>query len=95
MIASDNDTDDKFFTSINDTGEKLSPVTIVLIQYFIERGSCSSAEKGKRGKLLLRGGCLLEQVSNLLTCGHTHLLGSPPSPPPPRPRSPMHGKTQQ
>jgi hypothetical protein len=27
MIAGDNDTDDKFFASINDSGEQLSPVT--------------------------------------------------------------------
>jgi hypothetical protein len=27
MIASDNDTGDKFFAGINDTGEQLSPVT--------------------------------------------------------------------
>ncbi len=27
MIARDNDTADKFFTGINDTGEQLSPVT--------------------------------------------------------------------
>jgi hypothetical protein len=27
MIADDNDTDDKFLASINDTGEQLSPVT--------------------------------------------------------------------
>jgi hypothetical protein len=27
MIAGDNDTGDKFFTDINDTGEQLSPVT--------------------------------------------------------------------
>jgi hypothetical protein len=27
MIASDNDTGDKFVASINDTGEQLSPVT--------------------------------------------------------------------
>jgi hypothetical protein len=28
MIAGDNDTADKFFTGINDTGEQLSPVTM-------------------------------------------------------------------
>jgi hypothetical protein len=27
MIADDNDTDDKFFAGINDTGQQLSPVT--------------------------------------------------------------------
>jgi hypothetical protein len=27
MITGDNDTGDKFFASINDTGEQLSPVT--------------------------------------------------------------------
>jgi hypothetical protein len=30
MIASDNDTDDKFFASIKDTSEQLSPVTTAL-----------------------------------------------------------------
>jgi hypothetical protein len=30
MIASDNDTNDKFFASINDIGEQLSPVTTAL-----------------------------------------------------------------
>jgi hypothetical protein len=30
MIASDNDTDDKFFAGINDTSEQLSPVTTAL-----------------------------------------------------------------
>jgi hypothetical protein len=30
MIASDNDTDDKFFAGINNTGEQLSPVTTSL-----------------------------------------------------------------
>ncbi len=28
MIVGDNDTADKFFTGINDTGEQLSPVTM-------------------------------------------------------------------
>jgi hypothetical protein len=30
MIAGDNDTDDKFFSSINNTSEQLSPVTTAL-----------------------------------------------------------------
>jgi hypothetical protein len=30
MIAGDNDTDNKFFAGINDTGEQLWPVTTVL-----------------------------------------------------------------
>jgi hypothetical protein len=30
MIAGDNDTDDKFFAGINDTGEQLSLVTTAL-----------------------------------------------------------------
>jgi hypothetical protein len=30
MIAGDNDTEDKFFAGINDTGEQLSPVTTAL-----------------------------------------------------------------
>jgi hypothetical protein len=30
MIAGDNDTNDKFFAGINDTGEQLSPVTTAL-----------------------------------------------------------------
>jgi hypothetical protein len=30
MIAGDNDTVDKFFAGINDTGEQLSPVTTAL-----------------------------------------------------------------
>jgi hypothetical protein len=30
MIAGDNDTDDKFFDRINNTGEQLSPVTTAL-----------------------------------------------------------------
>ncbi len=30
MIAGDNDTDDKFFAGINNTGEQLSPVTTAL-----------------------------------------------------------------
>jgi hypothetical protein len=30
MIADDNDTDDKFFAGINNTGEQLSPVTTAL-----------------------------------------------------------------
>jgi hypothetical protein len=30
MIAGDNDTRDKFFAGINDSGEQLSPVTMTL-----------------------------------------------------------------
>jgi hypothetical protein len=30
MMAGDNDTGDKFFASINDTGEQLSPVSTTL-----------------------------------------------------------------
>jgi hypothetical protein len=35
MIASDNDTDDKFFAGINDIGEQLSPVTTALAIHFL------------------------------------------------------------
>jgi hypothetical protein len=35
MIASDNDTDDKFFACINDTSEQLSPVTTPLAINFL------------------------------------------------------------
>jgi hypothetical protein len=34
MIAGDNDTGDKFFTGIKDTGEQLSPVTTTLVITF-------------------------------------------------------------
>jgi hypothetical protein len=34
MIAGDNDTADKFFAGINDTGEQLSPVTTALVKIF-------------------------------------------------------------
>jgi hypothetical protein len=36
MIASDNDTGDKFFTGINDTGEQFLPVTMTpAIKFFL------------------------------------------------------------
>jgi hypothetical protein len=34
MIAGDNDTGDKFFADINDTGEQLSPVTTTSVITF-------------------------------------------------------------
>ncbi len=36
MIAGDNDTDDKFFGGINDTGEQLLPVTTALAINFCQ-----------------------------------------------------------
>jgi hypothetical protein len=45
MISGDNDTDDKFYAGINDTGEQLSPVTTALAKNLLPE-STNTGEQG-------------------------------------------------
>ncbi len=66
MIADDNDTDDKFFTGINDTSEQLSPVC---------RGSCFlsyTAESSHHLMAALTALCQEENIT-LKTYARSHV----------------------
>jgi hypothetical protein len=71
MIAGDNDTDDKFFGGINDTGEQLLPVTTALAinfcQYQQHRWTMIAGDNDAGDKFIASINDTGEQLSPLTT----------------------------
>jgi hypothetical protein len=55
MIAGDNDTCDKFFAGINDTGEQLSPVTMTPAKKTFFQGVVDTGQKNAKSFKFIAG----------------------------------------